>query len=42
MDDEKETSSEGEGQTLPEYESGGSSDAPSFANSRLFIVKKEA
>ena len=29
MDNEKETSSEGEGQTLPEYESGGSSDAPS-------------
>ena len=29
MDDEKETSSEGEGQTLPEYESGGSFDAPS-------------
>ena len=29
MGDEKEAYSEGEGQTLPEYESGGSSDAPS-------------
>ena len=29
VDDEKETSSEGEGQTLPEYELGGSSDVPS-------------